>query len=40
MTNLERFINDDDFVDYDPLVRMAIIHYQFESIHPFYDGNG
>lgn len=40
MTNLERFINDDDFADYDPLVKMAIIHYQFESIHPFYDGNG
>lgn len=40
MSNLERFINDDDFVDYDPLVKMAMIHYQFESIHPFYDGNG
>ncbi len=40
MTNLERFINDDDYADYDPLVKMAIIHYQFESIHPFYDGNG
>jgi Fic family protein len=37
MTNLERFINDDDFYDADPLVKMAMIHYQFESIHPFYD---
>ena len=26
--------------DLDPLTRMAIIHHQFESIHPFYDGNG
>jgi len=40
MTNLERVINDDSFFDVDPLVKMAIIHYQFESIHPFYDGNG
>jgi Fic family protein len=40
MTNLERFINENDICDYDPLVKMAIIHYQFESIHPFYDGNG
>lgn len=40
MANLEKFINDPDFSDYDPLVKMAIIHYQFESIHPFYDGNG
>ncbi|MDD2228260.1 MAG: Fic/DOC family N-terminal domain-containing protein [Candidatus Cloacimonetes bacterium] len=40
MTNLERFINDDSFYDADPLVKMALIHYQFESIHPFYDGNG
>ena len=37
---LERFINDSDSVDYDPLVKMALIHHQFESIHPFYDGNG
>lgn len=36
--NLELFINQND--DYDPLVQMAIIHFQFESIHPFYDGNG
>jgi Fic family protein len=40
MGNLEQFINDDTMSDYDPLVKMAIIHYQFESIHPFYDGNG
>lgn len=40
MTNLERFINDDTVSGFDPLVKMAIIHYQFESIHPFYDGNG
>ncbi len=40
MTNLEQFINDDTMSDFDPLVKMAIIHYQFESIHPFYDGNG
>lgn len=40
MTNLEKFINDPSMCDYDPLVKMAIIHFQFESIHPFYDGNG
>ena len=40
MTNLEMFINDDSASDWDPLVKMAIIHHQFESIHPFYDGNG
>ncbi len=40
MTRLEKFINDKELTDFDPLVKMAIIHYQFESIHPFYDGNG
>lgn len=40
MRNLELFINDDDLIDLDPLIKMAIIHHQFESIHPFYDGNG
>lgn len=40
MTALERFINDDGLSDLDPLVKMAIIHHQFESIHPFPDGNG
>lgn len=40
MSNLEQFINNDEIMDADPLVKMAVIHYQFESIHPFYDGNG
>lgn len=40
MTNLENYINEPQICDFDPLVKMAIIHYQFESIHPFYDGNG
>ena len=40
MTDLERFINDDGAFDADPLIKMAIAHHQFESIHPFYDGNG
>jgi Fic family protein len=40
MSNLERFINDDTLSDWDPLIKMAVIHHQFESIHPFYDGNG
>lgn len=40
MANLEKFINDPELCDYDPLVKMAVIHFQFESIHPFYDGNG
>lgn len=40
MNNLEKYINDDTNSEIDPLIKMAIIHYQFESIHPFYDGNG
>ena len=40
MGNLEKFINDDDLCDWHPLVKMAVIHHQFESIHPFFDGNG
>lgn len=40
MQNLEQYINDPQMHDVDPLVKMAIIHHQFESIHPFYDGNG
>lgn len=40
MDNLEQFINNDELSDLDVLIKMAIIHHQFESIHPFYDGNG
>ena len=40
MTNLEQYINDSSIQDCDPLIKMAVIHLQFESIHPFYDGNG
>lgn len=40
MGNLEKFINDSSLSELDPLVKLAIIHHQFESIHPFYDGNG
>ena len=40
MGELERFINEDEMGNLDPLIRMAIIHHQFESIHPFSDGNG
>lgn len=39
LTNLEHFIND-DADETDPLVKMAVMHYQFEAIHPFTDGNG
>jgi len=38
LKNLEEFMNIED--DMDPLIKMAIIHYQFEAIHPFFDGNG
>ena len=40
MANLVEYINNEELCDADPLVKMAIIHHQFESIHPFYDGNG
>lgn len=40
MQNLVAFINDDTLSDLDPLIKMAVVHHQFESIHPFYDGNG
>lgn len=38
MSDLEKYINSDD--DTDALIRAALIHYQFETIHPFPDGNG
>jgi Fic family protein len=40
MSELERFWHGEPPFDADPLIRMALIHHQFESIHPFYDGNG
>ncbi len=40
MRGLERFVNEAELFAADPLIKMALIHHQFESIHPFYDGNG
>ncbi|MCY4290932.1 MAG: Fic family protein, partial [Roseovarius sp.] len=40
MSELEKFVNVDEICDLDPLIKMALIHHQFESIHPFADGNG
>lgn len=40
-SDLENFINDDTmYPELDTLIKMAVIHYQFEKIHPFFDGNG
>ena len=38
--NLEQYLNDASMQNVDPLIKMAIIHHQFETIHPFFDGNG
>lgn len=40
LSKLEIFINDPTYSELDPLIKMALIHYQFEAIHPFSDGNG
>ena len=39
MQNLDEYVNDKGS-SVDPLIKLAILHYQFESIHPFFDGNG
>src|SRR5208337_448139 len=38
LKNLEEYIHEDGSID--PLVKLSVIHYQFEAIHPFFDGNG
>lgn len=40
LANLDSFLNDQAASEVDPLIKMAVAHYQFEAIHPFHDGNG
>jgi Fic family protein len=40
LDNLIEYLNDDEQFKHDPLIKMAVAHYQFEAIHPFIDGNG
>lgn len=40
LSNLEKYINYSEMEELDPIIKMSLIHFQFESIHPFYDGNG
>lgn len=40
LDNLIEYLNNDEKFDHDPLIKLAVSHYQFEAIHPFRDGNG
>jgi len=40
LSNFDRFLNNELAPDMDPLIKLAVAHYQFEAIHPFHDGNG
>lgn len=40
MDDLVKYLNDDEYHAVDPIIKLAVMHHQFESIHPFYDGNG